>query len=218
MKITSIETQRDKTRVNIYIDDKFAFGISEEIRFKHGLTVDQDIEDNFIQDILLYEEQFKATNYALNLLSYRQRSEKEIFTALKRKGYEEQFINKAIEYCKENKYIDDLTFAKSFINDKINLNKLGPNRIKYELLNKGISKDIIDKTLRINSHNEYEAALIVATKKFNSYKGQDQNAIYRKLGGYLQRKGYSFDVISKILGELLKDEEIRWFYVLCLYG
>lgn len=205
MKITSIESQKDKTRVNIYIDDKFAFGISEEIRFKHGLTVDQDIEDDFIQDILLYEEQFKTTNYALNLLSYRQRSEKEIYNSLKRKGYEEPFIDKAIEYCKENKYIDDLAFAKSFINDKVNLNKLGPNRIKYELINKGISNDIIDKTLRINSRDEYETAIIVATKKFNSYKGQDQNAIYRKLGGYLQRKGYTFDIISKILNELLRD-------------
>lgn len=205
MKITSIESQKDKTRVNIYIDDKFAFGISEEIRFRNNLSVGQDITDEFIQDILLYEEQFKATNYALNLLSYRQRSEKEIYDSLKRKGYEDQFIYTAIEYCKENKYIDDLTFARSFINDKVNLNKLGPNRIKYELVNKGISQDIIDKTLRISSKDEYDTAIILARKKFNTYKGQEQNAIYRKLGGYLQRKGYSFDIISKILSELLKE-------------
>lgn len=205
MKITNIEPQKNSKRVNIYIDNKFAFGLNDEIRFKYSLRIDDDIDQNYIDNVLKAEEQVKVTSHALNLLSFRQRSEKEIYIALNRKGYEESYINYAIEYLKERKYLDDTAFATSFILDKQNLNKFGSKRIKYELYNKGISKEIVEETLNIDPQEEYEAALELATKKLNSCKGDDRNSIYRKVGGLLQRKGYSYDIVSKILNELLKD-------------
>lgn len=205
MKITNIEPQKNSKRVNIYIDNKFAFGLNDEIRFKYSLRIDDDIDQNYIDNVLKAEEQVKVTSHALNLLSFRQRSEKEIYIALNRKGYEESYIIYAIEYLKERKYLDDTAFATSFILDKQNLNKFGSKRIKYELYNKGISKEIVEETLNIDPQEEYEAALELATKKLNSCKGDDRNSIYRKVGGLLQRKGYSYDIVSKILNELLKD-------------
>jgi len=205
MKITNIEPQRNSKRVNIYIDNKFAFGLTDELRFKYSLRIDDDINQDYIDNVLKAEEQVKVTSYALNLLSFRQRSEKEIYTALKRKGYEDTYIDYAIGYLKERKYLDDTAFATSFILDKQNLNKLGSKRIKYELYNKGISKEIIEETLNIDPQEEYEVALELATKKLNTCKGQDRNSIYRKVGGLLQRKGYSYDIVSKILNEILKD-------------
>lgn len=205
MIITNIELQKNNDRVNIYIDDKFAFGLSVELRFKYGLHIGDEIEQNFIDDILKSEEKAKVTNYALKLLSYRQKTEAEMFKALKRKGYDDTFIEHTISYLKENKYIDDLEYARMFIKDKQNLSKLGPNRIKFELLKKGISKEIIDSTLNISSNEEYDSAYELALKKQKSYLGQDKYAVYRKLGGFLQRKGYSFDTISKVLDDILKN-------------
>jgi len=205
MIITRIEYQKNINRVNIYIDSKFAFGLTDEIRYKYGLKVNDEIEQEFIDDILEAEELNKVIYNALNLLSYRQRSEKEVYDALKRKGFDVANIEKAIEYLKGYKYLDDNAFATSFINDKKHLNKLGSTRIKYELIKKGVSKEIIETILDIDSAEEYEIALELASKKINSYKGQDRNAIYRKLGGFLQRKGYPYDIVSKVLGNLLKD-------------
>ena len=205
MKITNIEPQRNKNRVNIYVDNNFSIGIEEELRFKYGLTVGMEVTDEFVKDILESEEQNKVTSHALNLLSYRQRSEKEIYTSLKRKNFEDHYINNAIDYCKENNYINDQAFAEAFVRDKINLNKLGSERIRYELILKGISKDIIDSVLILDRNEQYETALELAMKKLNSYKNDDKNSIYRKLSGFLQRKGYSYDIISKVMGEALKD-------------
>ena len=67
MKITNIELQKNRKRYNIYIDDEFAFGISDELRYKFGLHIDDNIEQDFIEDILKSEEQMKAINYALKL-------------------------------------------------------------------------------------------------------------------------------------------------------
>ena len=203
MKITDIEPQRKKDRVNIYIDNQFAFGLSLDLKYSYDLKIDMEIDDSFIENVLKEEEARKAINAALNFLSYRQRSEKEIKQKLKEKGYEEGYIERAISYCTEQGLVDDEAFAISYIKDKQNLNNLGQYRIKRELILKGISEDIIDTVLIEDIDEEYERALEIATKKYSSYKDDDKNKIYRKLGGFLQRKGYSFDIVNKILKELI---------------
>ena len=205
MKITSIEPQRRKNRVNIYVDNVFSIGIDEELKFKYNLVVGMEIDDDFIKEILEAEELNKVKNYALRQLSYRQRSEKELFSALRRKGFDEKHIGDVMEYCRKNKYLDDIAFAQSFISDKLNLNKYGPERIRYELLMKGVSKDIIEKYLNIDSNEEYDLAFSLAEKRLNSYKKDDKNSKYRKLTGYLHRKGYSYETTTKVVKELLKD-------------
>lgn len=205
MKITSIEPQRTKGRVNIYVDNVFSIGIDEELRYKYNLHVNMEVDDDFIKEILDAEELSKVKNYALRQLSYRQRSENELYSALRRKGYSEDHIDTVMDYCRENKYLDDREFTRAFIADKIYLNKYGPKRIRYELQMKGVSREIIDRYLDIDSDQEYEQAFELAEKRMKSYKNDDRNSIYRKLSGYLQRKGYSYEVVNKIIRELLKD-------------
>lgn len=203
MKITDITRQRRNDRVNIYIDNNFAFGLSLELKYSHDLKIDKEIDNDFIENILKEEEAKKAINAALNFLSYRQRSEKEIRGKLREKGYEENYIERAISFCKKETYIDDEAFATSFVRDKINLNNFGSYRLRNELSLKGVDSDIVERVLDENTADEYDRALELAIKKFSSYKDDDRNKIYRKLGGFLQRKGYSFDIVSKILKELL---------------
>lgn len=203
MKITKIEPQKRKNRFNIYVDDSFALGIDEEIVIKYNLSVDMEVDDDFIENILLAEEENKGLNYALKLLSYRQRSEKEIYDSLKRKGYIQEHIESIITSCKNNNYLNDKEFAKSFANDKINLNKYGPERIKYELFVKGISKEIVDEVVSFNRSDQYEVAKDVANKKIYSYRNDSKKDIYRKMSAFLQRKGFSYDIISKVVREIL---------------
>lgn len=206
IKITKIETQkRNLDRVNVYIDDSFAFGLYDEIRYKYGLKSNMEITKEFIEDILLEEEKNKVRNFTLNYLSYRARSEKEIRDHLTKKEYDENLIDLAINFCKDKGYIDDLSFAKSYVRDRVNLNKHGSYRIKYDLQKKGVSRDIIDKVVDLDSDEEYERALKLAEKKIYSYRNDDRNSKYRKLGGYLQRRGFPFPVVSKVLSEILDE-------------
>jgi len=201
MIITKIETQKRNDRVNIYIDGEFAFGIMAEVQYKYDLSEGMKIDQEYIDKVLIAEEQAKANDQALRFLSYRQRSKKEIIDKLKKKGFSEDIIENTLVYLKEYNLINDLEFAKSFANDKINLNKFGPERIKYELYRKGVSPEIIEEVLA--EDEEYDRALKLAKKKLPSYKNDNRDAKYRKLGGFLQRKGYSYECISKILRELL---------------
>lgn len=207
MKISKIETQKkNKDRLNIYIDDAFAFGLSVDVFVKYNLKKDQEIDNEFIEEILLAEENNKAINLGVKYLSYRQRSIKEVKDHLKRKGYEESIVQITIDYLVEKKYLNDLEFAESFIRDKSYLNKYGINKIRYELMNKGISKEIIARTLKFDDDEEYNNAMELAHKKMKSYKKLDRDSIYRKLGGFLQRKGYRYDTVSKVIRDVLDEE------------
>lgn len=203
MKITKIEGQKNIERVNIYIDREFAFGLTKEIQLKYGLYEGMEIDKRFIEEVLLEEEKLKAKNKALKFLSYRQRSEKEVVDKLKKEGFSQEIIDKTVEFLKGYNLIDDLNFAKNFVMDKSNINKYGPERIKYELYMKGIPESIINKSLE-DYDDEYSVALELARKKINSYKNDNKSAIYRKLGGFLQRRGFSYECILKVLRELVK--------------
>lgn len=203
MKITKIEGQKNIERVNIYIDREFAFGLTKEIQLKYGLYEGMEIDKKFIEEVLLEEEKLKAKNKALKFLSYRQRSEKEVVDKLKKEGFSQEIIDKTVEFLKGYNLIDDLNFAKNFVMDKSNINKYGPERIKYELYMKGIPESIINKSLEYYD-DEYSVALELARKKINSYKNDNKSAIYRKLGGFLQRRGFSYECILKVLRELVK--------------
>jgi len=201
--ITDIEPQKNKNRVNIYLDDEFAFGLDREISYKYRLYIGQEIEKKFIEKILKTDERNKVINSALGYLSYRQRSQQEVFQKLRSKDYSHEDIEFAINYCIERNYINDIEFARSFIHDKSKLNKYGSVRIKYDLIKKGVDKSIIDQVLQADFEEEYSTALEVAEKKLASYRSDDKNSQYRKLGGFLQRRGYPYDVVSKVLRELL---------------
>ena len=192
MKITNIEYQKNNiNRVNIYVDNVFSIGIDLELKFKYNLEVGLEVDDEFITRVIQAEESIKAKNHALNLLSYRQRTEKEIRDSLLRKGYNEESINNAVDFCIKYNYIDDKKFAESFL--------------KYELRLKGVDKDIIEDVLYVKYDDQFEMARDLAFKKISSYKNDDRNAQYRKLSGFLQRKGYSYGVISKVLKDVLQD-------------
>lgn len=209
MKITKIERQRRKNRVNIYVDDDFALGIDEEVMIKYNLKVGMEVDNSFIEDILLAEEENNALNDALNFLSYRQRSEKEVYDSLKRKGYAEENIERVILSCKDKNYINDKNFAEAFMRDKVNLNKFGPERIKHELRLKGVSRNIINEVIDFDRSDQYELAKEIADKKIYSYRNDDKKAIYRKMSGFLQRRGFSYDIISKVVKEILNQIDME---------
>ena len=202
MIITKIESQRNNDRVNIYIDHRFAFGIMKEIQYKYNLAEDMQLDQEFIDRVLIEEEQSRCNDFALRFLGYRQRSEKEIEDRLRMKGFEQHIIANTLAYLKDHGLVDDLEFAESFVRDRIRINKHGPRRIRYDLYQKGIEQTIIDRVLD-EDDNEYDRALELARKRLSSYRNDDRATKYRKLGGFLQRRGYSPDCVYKILNKLI---------------
>lgn len=207
MKITDIERQKyNPSRLNIYVDNKFAIGVDEEVKIKYKLEIGMEVDEVFLEEILKKEEEKKIVDLSLRYLAYRQRSEQEVSNYLSKKAYPSDLVEYAIEYCKSRGYINDEEFAKAYAKDKLNINKLGPSRIKYELRLKGIDQDIISRVVNPSSNKEYENALELGTKQAKKYAKDPYNKAYAKLSGFLQRRGYSYDIINKVVKEVLPND------------
>jgi len=207
MIITDISIQKNNKRFNIFLDGEFAFGISDELKFKYCLEIGKDINRDFIVNIIESEELKKAKDKSFKYLSYRQRSEKEIVDNLHKTGFDEKIITSTIQYLINEGFINDESFAENYIKDKKNLSKFGPLRIKNELKLKGIDERIIvEKLSELDDKEEnYEIALDLAKKKMKGYINDPKEAKIRKLSSLLIRKGYDFDIVSKVINSLIDN-------------
>lgn len=208
MKVTKIEVQKkNKERVSIFVDGNYGFSLHAELVYKYHIKVGMDLEPSFINEIAKVEEQKKANNYALTLLSKSFKTEKQIKDKMKLKGFEEEYINKAIDMMKDYGYINDTRYATSYVSDTVAFTKMGKNKIKNKLYEKGVDKDTINDVLNdlVDDDQQFEAALALASKKFKSLKEPDKRKKNQKLTSFLQYRGFSFDIIKKVLNELNND-------------
>ena len=204
-KITKIEYQKNnKDRVNVYLDDNFAFGIDLNIMIKHSLAKNMELEDEFIEEILKAEEEISVYNYALSVLSRYAKSEKQLILKLKEKGYDISFIDNAILKLKQQKYLDDERYSEALINSKINVSKYGKRRIKETLYEKGIDREIIDEKInQLSDEEELKRACYLLTKKLKSVKEDDTRKLSIKLTNFLINKGFEFGTVKKAVRQML---------------
>jgi len=143
-------------------------------------------------------------NLSLRFISYRPRSKKEVFNYLKEKSkkaphLDEKVIAKIMQRLVDLKFIDDLEFAKFWIRSR----KKGFKILKFELIQKGISKEIIEKAVSEFDLKAKEDDLIekLIEKKKKSLSKYPKQKAYEKLFSFLLRKGFDYDAIRKSLKE-----------------
>lgn len=211
-KITKIETQKkNKNRVSIFIDEKFAFGIYYQTLIKYDLSVGLVVDETLKNEIIIVDEYNKALNDALHYLSYRNRTKFEVREKLKEKEYAGITIDKVIDELVNLNYVDDHAFAKEYIGFKIK--KMGKRKIRYKLESMGIDSLIIDQELmEYSNDDEYTAAYALASKKNDAYNNISYQKRYNRLSGLLNRRGFSYSVAKEVLSEILEEykEENRY--------
>ena len=149
----------------------------------------------------------KAKSHALKFLCYRDRSNWELAQYLKKKEYSHSVIQQTLDYLTELNYINDQRFALQWGQFKINKNNIGRNRLYMELSGKKINKAIIEKTLNTIYANypEKDLAAKCARKKWDSLKGVETEKKKRRLVQFMQRRGFSSDIIYQSLKTLIES-------------
>ena len=210
-KITKIEIQKNnKDRVNIYLDGEYALAINAELVYKENLKVKDDVDISKLQEIAEKESYIRCKESAIKIIERSYKTEKEIRDKLKQKGYEEKQINNSIDFLKEYNFINDNTYAKAFIKDK--LSSKGSQKIKYDLMKKGIAKDIIEENLiKVDKNEEKEVALNVGRKKYESIrrKERDNYKLSGKLYRFLISRGYAYDIVKDVVKEIMSLDEFE---------
>jgi len=150
----------------------------------------------------------KYLNLSYHFLSIRNRSEKEMRDFLTRKNAAVEIIEDVIKHLKEHNFLNDETFARSFVLSQVRLKPKGSVLLKIELRQKGIADAIIQNVLaevQEEIPDELSQAKSLIAKKMERMKGASRNEIYSKIGGFLSRRGFSWNIVKKAIDETLQE-------------
>lgn len=134
------------------------------------------------------------------MLKFRQRSEKELASRLKKKGFDLEIIRQTIAFLKEKNFIDDRSFARAWIESRLGKN-IGLIRIKAELKEKGLASEIIEELFSEvkSNYSEIDTVRRIAQERLSKFKAVEPNRAKSKVYAYLRRRGFSLEIITDAL-------------------
>lgn len=201
-KITAIEVQKwRKDRVNVYIDDEYAFSLQEilaaTLKRGQGLT-DEEIAKLRQQDAIesMYEK-------ALFYLSFRPRSEQEMRRYLRDKGLDDEQGEQILARLRRSRLVDDQDFAQFWVQSRQAHRPRGKRALRAELSRKGVPRDVIDES--IQNVDEEAQAFEAARSVVRRLASLEQRLFFHRLLGYLQRRGFGYDIAIKVAKVLWQE-------------
>ncbi|WP_026665985.1 regulatory protein RecX [Butyrivibrio sp. FC2001] len=191
----------DNKRSKIYIDGEFAFilyrGEIRDYKIKTGEEISSPVFDEITGVVIPKRAKLRA----MNLLQKRDYTEHKLREKLKEGCYPPEVIDEAVEYLKSYRYLDDERYADEYIRYHMELRSR--NRIKQDLLQKGISSDIIERLMdEAYEENTSDPELELCIKLLKKKHYDKDNTTYeekRKIMALLYRKGFGNSVISSAM-------------------
>ncbi len=141
---------------------------------------------------------------ALRFLTVRDRTEEELRQRLQRDAYSEDEIAATLRWLREIGYVDDRRTAKLVVQHHNRFRPMGRRGLEFELRRKGVGDEIIADVTN-SAEDEYQLALALAQKRVERMRHLDPDKQYRRVGSLLGRRGFSWDIISRVLREVVSD-------------
>ena len=153
------------------------------------------------------KELTRAKNAAYRYLTFRPRSRAEVEAKLRDKEFAEVVIGQVLSELSRLGYVNDRQFARQWASGRVRLRGFGRRRIEQELRRKGVDQEIIREAFMevFSDETEIETARKAAEKKISTMNVLDGNIRRRRLAGFLERKGFSFEIIQRVLRDTRKS-------------
>lgn len=194
-----------KIRSKIYINYEFAFILYKAEIKRYKIKLNESISEDNYNELVDEVLSKRAKKRCLNLLLSRNYSSSELAKKLST-SYPKEVVDNAIAYVKSYGYIDDEAYVESYIRCNSCIKSL--KRIEYDLQNKGIQRDIINRHMsefvEENDGCEQEIITRILKKKLLS-KTNIENIDKKevdKVKMTLYRKGFSIDSINSCINKM----------------
>ncbi|MGB6839103.1 MAG: RecX family transcriptional regulator [Microgenomates group bacterium] len=199
--ITAIKPQKNKKRVNIYLDGKFGFGIDLENLMKLALKVEQELTEKEIEEIIRKAEFQKTYDKLVRFTTLRPRSKKEIDTWLMKHKVYESLHKELFNKLKRLELLDDKKFTWWWIEQRTTFRPRGKRALFAELRQKGIDRDLIKEILDEAEIDEEKIACQLLEKKRYKWEKLPKLEAKKKMSEFLARKGFSWEIIKQAIKE-----------------
>ncbi|MEN4011213.1 MAG: RecX family transcriptional regulator [Chloroflexota bacterium] len=206
-KITALKLQkRNPNRVNVYLDGEYAFSLSRIVAA--WLGIGQSLSEEKVQT--LQQEEVRETAYqrALLILSYRARSEHELRQKLSQKGFEAQVVNQVVVRLKSERYLGDAEFAQLWTDNRSQFRPRSQRLLRYELKQKGVSEEHIEKALE-TVEDESVLAYQAGARYARRLTGVEHELFRKRLTGFLARRGFSYGTIAPVITRIWSEMHLE---------
>ena len=203
-RITALKAQKhNPDRVSVFLDDEYAFGLYRVVAA--WLEVGQELDEEKIRQLTQSEVSEKAYQRAVNLLSFRVRTETEIRRNLNKHDTPDSVIEDVIDRLRRNNLVNDLQFAKTWVDNRSEFRPRGRRALQSELRQKGVDQEIIEEAL--SGLNEEALAYQAAKKNVRKYLRFEQPEFRKKLLGFLARRGFNYGIAAPVVEQVWAEEQ-----------
>jgi len=200
-RITALRKQGGaRKRVNVYLDDEYAFSLEPEVVVRERLAVGCELDSGKINELAGADNYQRCFDAATHYLGCRPRSESEMRQRLSRRGFDNESVEAVLKRLRELELVDDLEFARFWRDNRREFSPRSRLMTGLELKRKGVSEEIIGQVLDTASDEDsaYRAGLSRARRLSTS----DYQTFRRRLGEYLKRRGFGYGIIKKVVEQL----------------
>lgn len=193
----------DKRRSKVILDDDFTLvlyrGELRRFSIEEGSEITRDVYEEIIREILCK----RARERVLFLLKSTDKTEQELRRKLKEGYYPQEAIDYAIDFLKNHRFINDEDYARRYV--EFNSRRKSERQIRFELQRKGLDKETVGDILKEQPVDE--AAIIrdyIRKKRLcpELMDAREKSKVMASLG----RKGFSYEAVSRVLGEIFVDD------------
>lgn len=211
MKVKIEKFSKQKSGMYLLVlEDGNKIRIHENLILKYDLLLTKKVNSKLLEEIHNENRIYELYEIALKYLNIRLRSRVELYEYLRKKGYEQDLIDSVLVLLTKQGYLDDRSYAVSFVHDKILMSNYGPNKIKGELERCGISSEIIEEVIVVfDEELEKERIEKLVNKQIKLNHNKGSIILKRKIQAYLLNLGYSTILVNQALnGKKLVDENL----------
>lgn len=202
MKILKYKKKRNG-QYEIQLDSGKNLCLYEEVILNFSLLLKKNIDEEELDEILLSNQEYDVYYVALKSLKNRFKSVKELRISLLKKEYPVESVESAIHKLLSQGYLDDRSFAKAYINTQMITTSKGPKKIEKELLEKGVSRDIIVDELAIFTKDEQIIKIEkIANRLVRSNRSRGGIVLRKKIIQDLHNMGYSGSIVEDVLSSI----------------
>lgn len=221
MRITALIAQKNNPkRINLYIDEKFTIGISLQLAVESKLSVNKNLSVSEIENLLLKINSENLFDIAVNFLSYRPRTRRELVIHLKKKITEqkirsklikisppdtENLVNAVCEKLERLGFLNEKEFILWWVDQRQKHRQKSLWIIKSELLQKGLDKKIIDEVITDNKaevRTDFENAMTLSEKRLKRISNLSLKLQKESLFSYLRQRGFGYELIQDVIDRI----------------
>jgi regulatory protein len=206
MVVTDLE-EMEKSKIKVVIDDSYTFYLNrkevDHFKLNKGMIITQEA----LEEILINTVYRRAKQKAISVLQLMDRTEQELRNKLSDAGFTNDIIDRTVAYVMEYGFLDNEKFTSSYI--RARMNTKSRMVIKMELIQKGISKEVVERIMQIeyeiDENEETEDAELVAIRKVVAKKMRLSEELSpeekKKIMASLYRKGFDIRKIKQVINQ-----------------